>query len=267
MSEIVWPSPYLDNRVSVERFGFKLTLNPNEAIDHELLEGREWDLGVGNLLRRVVRDGMTVVDVGAGIGWFTLLLSRLVGPTGFVYAFEPMDEPRLVLQGHLVANGVQNAQAIAAALWNRDEPAALMNVAYSSPRDGSPPLNRANVASRWALDNISGLTTIGVMKIDTDGREWQVLRGAEGILRRDRPAIVLELSDWTLWRFSDAYDGVRPYERGRFVPPFLEWLASFGYRFRSEHTPEVYTTAERLMSDTAYDLAKGTVNILAEPIS
>src|SRR5579863_2160017 len=63
-------------------------------------------------IQEIVKEGMTVCDVGANIGLITLLASRLAGPTGRVVAFEPVPDNAEILHGNIQRNGCQNVTVI-----------------------------------------------------------------------------------------------------------------------------------------------------------
>ncbi len=93
----------------VEVMGFKLHFDPKDRVmSHYLLEDRAWEPVETEALRQELRRGDVVVDVGANIGYYTILASRLVGEGGKVYAFEPEPDNFAMLQKNLKANGCTN---------------------------------------------------------------------------------------------------------------------------------------------------------------
>lgn len=157
-----------------------------------------------SLLPMLVGDGDTAIDVGANIGGYTVRLSQLVGPSGRVYAFEPV--PRTF---RLLAYNVErlaphpNVRLREVAVSDRTGTASL-----SLPLEGS--LENFYTASLAATPSskvrriIVPTTTldecmppdggrVALIKIDTEGAEWQVLQGATDLLRRERPAVICEV--------------------------------------------------------------------------
>ena len=68
------------------------------------------------LFEQTVKPGHVVDDIGANVGWYSLLASALVGKTGKVYAFEPLPENLHYLKRHLELNNIQNVEVVAAAV-------------------------------------------------------------------------------------------------------------------------------------------------------
>lgn len=138
-----------------------------------------------------VRPGDTVLDVGAHAGYYTLLASRLVGAEGRVWAFEP--EPRNVryLRGNVEANGRANV---------RVEPSAVSDV-EGSARFGAGTGSGTGRLTAGGEHEVRTVTLDGVcereglvptaLKVDVEGAEERVFRGADETLRSARPVIFL----------------------------------------------------------------------------
>lgn len=73
-----------------------------------LLEQEDWFEREMPFVRRFLRPGMTALDIGANVGIYSLVMGRLVGPTGAVHAFEPASSPRSLLLEARAANGLRN---------------------------------------------------------------------------------------------------------------------------------------------------------------
>jgi FkbM family methyltransferase len=151
--------------------------------------------------RKLVRPGDTVYDIGANLGWYTVMCSDVVGPGGEIHAFEP--QPAL---GELLRRTV-------GALPNaRLHPFALSNesgiVDFHVPADhtmgslrdwitpGAPgaPIETVRCEARRLDDFVSGgLRLPDVIKIDVEGAEWLVFDGARTVLDRpDAPVVFME---------------------------------------------------------------------------
>lgn len=139
---------------------------------------------------RMLRSGMTAVDVGANKGDYALMFARLVGPAGRVLAFEP-DEANLGwVRRSVQANGYRNVQAFPYALADADGE-ALFNPGRASgwgslvaTRSGVDAEHAVSVRTR-RLDSVAaelGIPSIDVLKVDVEGAELGVLRGARGLL-------------------------------------------------------------------------------------
>lgn len=171
------------------------------------LRGARWRLdGGGKVLRvlngtyeseqtriavELVRPGSTVLDIGAHIGYYTLLFSRLAGPDGRVVAFEPSPRNLPVLRWHVARNGCANVRVEALAVSAETGTARFT----ASTGSGTGRLAESGTLEvrTIRLDEFVGAggPMPDVMKIDVEGAELAVLRGAEGVLRDARPAILL----------------------------------------------------------------------------
>lgn len=155
---------------------------------HLMLDGY-WEMWVTETLASLIRPGMVVADVGANIGYFTLLMAELVGPSGRVHAFEP--NPRLVelLDKSLLVNGFARwATVHQTALGDRGDhsvrlvipPGKPMN-AYILPLDADAPCESVEVPVA-RLDSREDWQAIELAKIDVEGAEELIWVGAQGLL-------------------------------------------------------------------------------------
>jgi len=163
-------------------------------------------------VRRFLRPGMTVVDIGAHHGLYSLLASVLVGATGRVIAVEPSPREMVRLQMHLAINRISNIEAIATAVASRtgrdllqvyltseSGRSALRTAPSSDPRTFVPVDTRD-------LDGILAERNCGpvdLLKIDTAGSEYDVLEGARGVLGSGRrPVILCDMDEVTARPFG-----------------------------------------------------------------
>jgi len=152
-------------------------------------------------MHRLVRPGMIVADVGAHIGYFSRLLSRLVGPTGKVLAFEPSPENYPLLIHNLSRAGARNVLPIQAAVADKPGRPLL----YVSPGHSNHSLfsgyteNEAAVAvDAVTVDDFCRNHSIGrldLVKIDAEGAEPQVLAGMRSMLSANpQLAMIVEVN-------------------------------------------------------------------------
>lgn len=140
----------------------------------------------------LVSQGDVVYDVGANVGFYTLLASVLVGPSGCVVAFEPFNANLHYLRRHLELNSAENVQVVSAAV-----------TATGGDVTFEPGSNRTTGrVSRSGRLQVRGMSLDSgcrggrfpppsVIKIDVEGGEADVLRGAKDILKAHRPVIFL----------------------------------------------------------------------------
>ncbi len=151
-------------------------------------------------LRRFVRPGATVLDVGASFGEFAIVLARWCGPSGRVIAFEPTPVTSAALRDHLALNGLlDRVEVVDAAISDYVGTGTLHTIG----RSGENTLNSAYFGTA-ATPLTVAVTTIDahcdstgitpdVIKLDVEGLEFHALRGAVSTLRRSRAPIVVEL--------------------------------------------------------------------------
>jgi FkbM family methyltransferase len=155
---------------------------------------------VFNYLKQSLPPGAVVLEVGAHVGTFTVLLARWVGPTGLVYAFEPAPRPRSALEDHLALNRVrERVRVVPAAVSDRSGLARFFASSFSPENTLSPKHTRFSEADGIEIT----VTTIdafccehnvvpSLLKIDVEGFELHALRGAVRTLTSYRPPVVVE---------------------------------------------------------------------------
>jgi len=153
--------------------------------------------GIGLWLRTRLQPGDVVVDIGANVGDYTSVAASLVGGTGHVYAVEPGPDNAALLNDRFRAHG--NVTVIPAAVVDHTGTVPL----FLDRRDGRRhSLASGNVGKAGgsvevrgiSLDEVfSRLSRLKVIKIDAQGAEHQILRGAQTVLRALKPTLILEL--------------------------------------------------------------------------
>jgi FkbM family methyltransferase len=211
--------------------GTRLTLYPGNEISRSIFVTGRYEPNEFSFLSRVLKPGMTFVDVGANIGLFTLYAASRVGSDGRVLAFEPSPREMACLRENVQLNGSDNVTLTAAALW--DENAELELLVAPSGLSGHNTLGgfaydtalerRERVRAR-RLDDIlqeQQVSKVDVIKIDVEGAELRALRGMTQILETRHPWLLLELSDRSL-----QYQGTSSGE-------VVSFLGAKGYRLYS----------------------------------
>jgi FkbM family methyltransferase len=144
---------------------------------------------------RFITPGMTVVDAGANIGMFSLLANGLVGSSGQVYAVEPVPGNLQCLEQCLERNQLTRVKTCGTALGA--ENGALALSLSSSSGKHSAALDRGGpqiTVPQRRLDDLVeewGLDRLDFLKIDVEGYEPQVLRGAAGCISKFRPVLAV----------------------------------------------------------------------------
>jgi FkbM family methyltransferase len=141
-----------------------------------------WEQDVLRLLSSVVRPGMTVVDVGANIGFHTVVLSRLTGPSGRVHAFEPHPVTLELLRANLWRHGCANTTVHACAVADH---AGTLELEVDPEGLSGTHLGAGGIhVDAVTLDDALAGVPVDVMKVDVEGAEPLVLRGAARTIAR-----------------------------------------------------------------------------------
>jgi FkbM family methyltransferase len=142
--------------------------------------------GLGQRFQQALRPGMSVVDVGANIGIYTLHAARAVGDTGSVFSFEPTPRTFGILQGNVDANGFSARVDLrsAAVLDERSTmPLYVQEVRCGLNSLYGPDGGQSVLVETVSLDEaLSGVPSIDLIKIDAEGAEPRILRGMRHII-------------------------------------------------------------------------------------
>lgn len=185
-----------------------------------------YEYNESRFVRAAVRPNDIVLDIGANIGWFTIMMARLVGDNGRVHAFEPRPTTFEYLGKSIAASNLtKNVMLYQKAL---SDAAGAAFITWR-PNDRNPgnswiskrisdPVIRQDKISMVRLDDI-GIGPVSFVKIDVEGAEPSVFRGGEKLIARDRPVILSEInfgqlqsisamswSDYRLFLDSIGYD-------------------------------------------------------------
>lgn len=174
-----------------------------------------YEPGVVKVLEELIRPGWTAIDVGANIGYFTLLMTNRVGPQGKVIAFEPLAENFRILQENIKLNGHANVVAENLALMSRTERIELRSATLGAITwvasvniDQSSAVESQSVEA-VALDEYvqkNGIVKVDFLKIDVEGSEASMLEGATNVLNRYQPTLLIEMHQ--LDRFKEQHPAI-----------------------------------------------------------
>ncbi len=177
----------------------------------------------------VLRPGDTAIDVGAHIGFFTMHMAARVGAGGRVYAFEPVDANADLLERSIHENRFEDRVVFARAAVAASGGSATLTFPRETLNTGGAYLLRAGTAALAgnleqivrvvALDELELRRPVRLIKMDVEGAEPLVVRGAARLLEEDRPMVLSELHPTQLDRAS----GARPGD-------FLDQMRALGYR-------------------------------------
>lgn len=182
--------------------GWWLAVNDNCS---DAIFSNGYEVPESKFMERFLKPGMTVLDIGAHHGYFTLLSARQVGSSGSVISFEPSPREFKRLLTHVRINSCGNVRAEPIALGDKQERSKLFVVQGRDtgcnslrPPDVSEPTTPLEVSTH-TLDGYmaeTGTKRVDFIKMDVEGAELAVLRGAEDLLaRHPRPVILCEVDD------------------------------------------------------------------------
>jgi len=177
---------------------FKLNLDTRNYIDASIYYTGDYEYALKMHFKKHISEGMTVIDVGANIGFHTLYFASLVGPKGKVIAFEPIPDNFESLIQNIKLNRFDQIVPIPNALSNKNEELNI-HITENLENPGSHNLfeigeKNASVVCRKGDDILAELKTeaVSFIKIDVEGYEYPVLQGLEKTIKRDKPVIFFE---------------------------------------------------------------------------
>jgi len=178
--------------------GKGLRFNPGGANPGYVLGTTE--PGVQQALVELLEPGMTFYDVGANMGFFSMIAWRRVGLDGRVVSFEPLPESARTLRHNVVLNDAQNVEVVEAAVAAQPGRAELAVTAESVQAHlaeidtDAPTLGLVDVdVTTIDAELAAGRSAPDVIKIDVEGAELAVLEGMRGAFHRHPPKVICEL--------------------------------------------------------------------------
>lgn len=189
----------------------RLQLDLSEHMQRRIFWMGYYSRDVVATLKTLLRPGMQFIDIGANIGEISLVAGKLVGSSGSVISFEPVDDIAEKLERHLVWNGMdwcrverqalsdhQGEADIFASTGNngtKDRHAGLASLHNIDP--GNRPVQRVRLNTLDAYLQDRPLDQINGIKIDIEGAELACLQGAESTLQRLKPWLIVEVQRQT----------------------------------------------------------------------
>ena len=175
-----------------------------------------------DLVRSEIGPGDVVLDIGANIGYYTLIFAKCVGPAGRVFAFEPEPGNFALLQENVATNGYRNVTLARLAVSDRAGRARLFldadNAGDCRMYDSHDQRPSVDIATVRLDDHLASLDRIDLIKMDIQGAEPAALRGMRGLLERHRQVrLLLEF-----WPYGLQLFGADPKE-------FLDTLREAGF--------------------------------------
>ena len=173
----------------------------DKVVTHHLLVQGIWERWMTELFKRLITPSMVVVDVGANIGYYTLIAAKLLGGEGKVYAFEPEPHNFELLVKNIQINGYSNVFAFQKAVSNKEGKIKLF---LNKDNLGKHSLSENLCSSSGAFLEVESIRLddffedlvkedkVGLLKIDVEGAEGLVCEGAERILQGKNVKLLME---------------------------------------------------------------------------
>jgi FkbM family methyltransferase len=183
------------NRLVAARHGFFLYNRHDKYVGRSFEQYGEFSEGEAKIFRQMIRPGMVVVEAGANLGAHTLVLAKLVGPTGVVYAFEPQRPIFQALCANMALNGIGNVHARYEALAEQPGWITIPLLNYRAENNfGGLNLQGHATGERVPVTTIDSLALprCEFIKADVEGMEINVLKGAAETIGRCRPILYVE---------------------------------------------------------------------------
>jgi FkbM family methyltransferase len=213
--------------VEIEREGFALYVRPGDVfVGKAISDTAEWEPHVAAEVKRVLKEGHTFVDVGANVGYVTMLAARIVGSGGRVVAIEPNPANVDLIRQSADRNGFRHVTILLAAAsdhegdlviapdrasslslliderssadfvrgWRAEHSSGRVPGMDAAITEGALPPSECRVRAARLDELLAPYGHIHVVKIDTDGHDDRVLLGMTGLLTNYRPTIISEFS-------------------------------------------------------------------------
>ncbi len=182
--------------------GNKMFLDPSDILSiaiHGI-----WEPLTTEFINKEIKNGDVVLDLGANIGYFTLILAKLVGPNGKVFAFEPDPGNLALLEKNIKLNNLHNVILVPKAVSNETGKVQLYLYGDDKPRTTTSNLQNSHqsieVESTTLDDYFKDYNgQIDFIKIDIEGAEGKAIQGASSLLEKNKNLkMVVEFSPFHL---------------------------------------------------------------------
>lgn len=220
---------YLGNGVglALTHFGRKIFLPGSDAgMTPDIILNGQWEPHVEAVLRRILKPGMQVAEVGASVGFHTLVMGEAVGPTGHVHAFEPYPKVLPLLRQTLASNRFMDRVTLreVAVLHAPGDVFFAADPQQAGSAHLAIPVAAPSYTESFAVpatrldDALAEVPALDLLRMDAEGTEGLVLLGAQQIMARSpRLVVVMEWSPAMLAARGD-------------VAELANWIEALGFR-------------------------------------
>ena len=174
--------------------GFDLWVDPNdEILSRSVVYDKVWEPATSKLIKDVIHSGDTGIDLGANIGYFTILMANLVGSSGKIFSFEPAPLNFKILQKNVQQNHLENVVLEQSAVGDTD---GKIKLYLSNTNSGwhkvfptqfiDYEVSEKNIdVNICSLDKVFANKKIDFIKMDVEGYEWNAIRGGKRIFEEN----------------------------------------------------------------------------------
>lgn len=198
-------------RTQVEDLGpFKMVVSLDDHDISRLIRENRWysdERWETLVFASMLQPGMSVLDLGGNIGFYTMLARSHVGPTGRVVAFEPYPRSAALIHASVTANGFGNVDVVQAAVSDADRAGklylspdnwtehSLLDLDHGKPAEDGYTMDVDFVTVDAALTRLGHDFHVDVMKMDIEGGEWRAVRGMTKVFERN-PKLTVMTEFW-----------------------------------------------------------------------
>lgn len=258
---------YPSDVVTISVRGHRLIVDPRDAgMGPSLIFDRGYEQFETALFESCIEPGMTVLDLGANIGYYTLVAARQCQSAGTVVSFEPDPLNREILERNVALNRYSNVRVVSAAVSSESGHATIYRDSTYSSCSSLEPRNVLISAGAVSVETVSldrfwrdelNRGRIDVMKVDIQGAEGLLVAGGRETLRANRPIMFMEL-----WPHGLRSMGTDPLN-------LLDELSGLGYRVERIHEDgQTVAPADAEELVTACDVVlggRGHIDLLLRP--
>jgi FkbM family methyltransferase len=247
-------------RKSVVRMvdGIRYELNLNEVIDSSIYFLGAYEPDLVSAVKKLIKQGDTVLDVGANVGCHALLFSKLAGPQGRVIAFEPTTRAFQKLRRNRELNlevCTKNLVLEKMAIGDRSVKSQPVQFRSSWRLFGPEEQTEHELLDILTIDEYlekHELTRVDFIKIDVDGYEYKVIKGALRTLQVHKPVLMMEFGHYTLEGVGDRLEDL------------VDCLFSLGYAIRRDEEFYLFRDRSEILATVPPD---STINVICLPDS
>jgi FkbM family methyltransferase len=197
----------------VGKYNINYMIDNESSLDIHILEAgvlRDWALEENGIywLSKLIEKDSIILDIGANVGYYCLVWSKILNPLGKIFAFEPDPEMFFLLSKNIEQNPGANIECIPMAIQDDPDKLTINFNIYRTPAEPgtlNKGLSSIENQNRFIGETISincttcdkfienkNINKVSLIKIDVEGSEFKVLSGARLLIERDKPIIIYE---------------------------------------------------------------------------